>query len=103
MGHAMTGTAQFAPMDDALFAQFADACTIKRGTDDAAPGRCIVEDGIEQVGEYGRVVGRATRVSFIKGEWDPQRGDQITIDDVMRPVESIDSDDGLVVQVILHG
>lgn len=95
--------AQFAAMDAGLFDVFATACTLKRGDADAVPGRCIVEDGVEQMGDYGQVIGRATRVSFIKSEWDPARGDMVTIGDTARPVESIDTDDGLVVQVVLHG
>lgn len=86
-----------------LFEQFADACVVTRGADPAVTTRCVAEDGVEVVGEYGRVVGRATRVSFIKTEWDPKRGDLVSLDDTVRAVESLDSDDGLVVQVVLHG
>lgn len=90
------------PISD-LFDRFADACVITRGAAAPVTTRVILEDGVEQIGEYGRVIGRATRASFIKSEWDPQRGDVISVDSTLRPVESIDNDDGLVVQVVLHG
>jgi hypothetical protein len=86
-----------------LFDEFADACTVTRGAADPVPSRCIVDDGTAQVGEYGQVIGRVTRVSFIKGEWNPARGDVVTIDGLSRPVERIDADDGLVVEAVLHG
>lgn len=65
--------------------------------------RAIVEDGVEQIGEYGRVIGRATRISFLKSEWEPVRGDLVTVDNSIRPIESLDTDDGIVVQAVLHG
>lgn len=93
----------FAGMDAALFDRMADDCTVQRGAVPPAPARCVVEDGVATVGEYGQVTGRVTRVSFIKQEWDPQRGDIVTIDAVARKVEAIDDDDGLVVKAVLHG
>lgn len=95
--------AQFNAMDAALFDQFADPCTITRGAAEPVTGRCIVEDGTAVIGEYGQVIGRVSRVSFIKAEWDPARGDIVNIDNLARKVESIDSDDGLVVTAVLHG
>lgn len=95
--------AQFNAMDIALFDQLAAACTITRGAADPVTARAIVDDGTAQVGQYGQVVGRVTRISFIKAEWDPQRGDVVTIDGLIRSIESIESDDGLVVEAVLHG
>lgn len=94
--------AAFAPMHASLFARFAAACTVVRGTD-AVALRCIVEDGVARIGQYGQVIGRVTRVSFIKSEWAPQRADVVTLDGVARKVEDIESDDGLVVTAVLHG
>jgi hypothetical protein len=96
--------AMFAPMGDALFDQFAAPVTIQRGAAALVGGRCIVDDGTAQVGEYGQVIGRVTRVSFIKAEWDPARGDIVTTEDgTARKIESIEEDDGLVVKAVLHG
>lgn len=77
--------------------------TVQRGTDAAVPVRVVVHDGVARVGEYGQVVGRNTRVDFLRSSWQPQRGDLVTIDGVARKVETIDSDDGIVVQAVLHG
>lgn len=94
---------EFNAMTSDLFEEFADDCTVTRGAAGPVDARCIVDDGTAQVGEYGQVVGRATRVSFIKAEWDPARGDIVTLDGVGRKVDMIDSDDGLVVVAVLHG
>lgn len=93
----------FDAMTSDLFDQFADPCTVVRGAADPVTARCVVEDGIESIGQYGQVVGNVTHVSFIKTEWDPQRGDVVTLDGNARNIESIDSDDGLVVKAVLHG
>lgn len=92
-----------APTRD-LFEEFADPCTVTRNGAGPIPSRCIVEDGTAQVGEYGQVSGRVTKLSFIKREWNPARGDVVTLEDgSARKVEAIDSDDGIVVEVVLHG
>lgn len=76
---------------------------VQRGTDAAVPARVVVEDGVARVGEYGQVVGRNTHVSFLRAQWVPVRGDLLTIDGATRKVESIDTDDGIVARVVLHG
>lgn len=93
----------FDAMTSDLFDQFADPCTVVRGSADAVTARCVVEDGVAKIGQYGQVIATITRASFIKAEWDPKPRDVVTIDSVARKVEAIDSDDGLVVQVVLHG
>jgi hypothetical protein len=90
--------AQFAGMHTSLFDQFADACTVTRGAADPVTTRCIVDDGVAVLGEYNQVIGRARRVSFIKTEWAPARGDVITLGDGIVKVERIESDDGQVVE-----
>lgn len=96
--------AQFARMHAALFDCFARPVTVQRGAGLPVPSRCIRDDGTAQVGEYGQVIGRVTRVSFLKTEWDPKRGDVVTFaDNTAQSVDAIDSDDGFVVGVVLHG
>ena len=96
--------AQFAPMHAALFDRFSVPVTVQRGAGGLpVPSRCIRDDGTAQVGEYGQVIGRVTRVSFLKTEWDPKRGDVVTFaDNTAQSVDAIDSDDGFVVGVVLH-
>ena len=90
-------------MTAALFDQYSDPCTVTRGAAAPVATRCIVEDGVERIGQHGQVIGRVTRLDFIKTEWSPARGDQVSIDGTIRAIEAIDSDDGLVVKAVLHG
>lgn len=95
--------AHFQCADAKLFDVFATPCSIARGIVPGFGGRCIVDDGVAKIGQYGQVIGRVTKVSFIKSEWDPARGDVVTIDGVARKVEALDTDDGRIVGVVLHG
>ena len=99
--------AQFADMHAVQFDRFSVPVTVQRGASAGGlpvPSRCIRDDGTAQVGEYGQVIGRVTRVSFLKTEWDPKRGDVVTFaDNTAQSVDAIDSDDGFVVEVVLHG
>lgn len=97
------GNAQFDSMHDELFSQFAESCNVQRGTDTPVTTRCIVDDGVARIGQYGNVIGRVSKVSFLRSEWQPQRGDVVIIDTLARKVESIDTDDGFVVEAVLHG
>lgn len=94
---------EYDAMTSELFDEFADPCSVVRGAADPVTARCYIEEGVEQVGEYGRVVGTVTHASFIKTEWDPLPRDIVTIDGNARKVQAIDSDDGLVVKAVLHG
>lgn len=65
--------------------------------------RVIVEDGVEQMGEFNQVVGRRRVVTFRKAQFAPRRGDQVTVRNETGTVESIDSDDGYLVGAVLNG
>lgn len=77
--------------------------TVQRGTDAPLTVTALPEDGQSKVGQRGQIVGRQTLVEFIKSDFSPERGDMVTIDGTARKVEAIDSDDGIVVVVVLHG
>jgi hypothetical protein len=94
--------AQFASMHDGLFDQFADACTVVRGAAGPVTTRCIVDQGVAKLGDVGQVIGRVTRLSFIKAEWDPARGDVVTFDGLTQTIEAIENDDGIVVECIVN-
>lgn len=96
-------TAIFADAHADLFDALGVDAFVQRGTAAAVPVRVVVEDGVARVGEYGQVVGRNTLVNFLRAQWAPVRGDLLTIDGATRKVESIDTDDGIVVRVVLHG
>lgn len=96
-------TTVFAEAHVDLFDALGVDAFVQRGTDDPAPVRVVVEDGVARVGEYGQVIGRTTHASFLRAQWVPVRGDLLTIAGAIRKVESIDTDDGIVVRVVLHG
>lgn len=94
---------RFTDMDDTLFDEFGIDASVQRGTDPAVPVRVVIDEGVERVGEYGQIVGQVTIASFKVPQWRPQQGDVLTVDGVARPVQTLDSDDGYVARVMLHG
>jgi hypothetical protein len=96
--------AQFADMHAALFDRFSVPVTVQRGAALPVASRVVQDDGVASIGEYGQVIGRVTKLSFIKAEWNPARGDVVTFDDGSAlKVEAIDTDDGIVVEAVMHG
>lgn len=95
--------AAFASMDDTLFDVFGDAGTVQRGADPAVAVRVVLTRGAARFGEYGQMAGRVTTADFLAAEWQPQSGDVLTAGALVRKVESIESDDGHVVRVVLYG
>jgi hypothetical protein len=93
----------FADMDAELFAQFGEAATVQRGADAAVPVTVVLDRGVEKMGDYGQVVARVTTAMFRNVEWVPAQGDVLHLTAGDRKVESIDSDDGMVTTVVLHG
>ncbi|HXD35437.1 MAG TPA: hypothetical protein VN624_02210 [Rhodanobacter sp.] len=77
---------------------------VTRGSVDSDPLQVVVHDGVARVGEYGQVVGRNTRVDFLRSAFQPVRGDLVSLNGgPLRKVDAIEVDDGFVVQVVLHG
>lgn len=100
----MNGAAAiFADAHADLFDALGVDAFVQRGADPALPVRVVVEDGVARVGEYGQVIGRNTMVNFLRVQWVPARGDLVTIDGGTRKVDAIDTDDGIVARVVLHG
>lgn len=96
--------AQFADMHAALFDRFAVPVTVQRSGGLPTAARVVRDDGVASIGEYGQVIGRVTKLNFIKAEWNPARGDVVTFDDSSAlKVEAIDNDDGYVVEAVMHG
>lgn len=86
-----------------ILAALGVSITMQRGTAAAVTVTAIVEDGVAQIGHQGQVIGRMTKVQFLRSQWAPARGDLVTIDGLTRKIEAIDTDDGMVVEVVLHG
>ncbi len=87
----------------ALFDAFAEPCLVQRGALPVVSTRAVADDAVLNVGEYGRVLGAVRTRKFLKAEWSPQRGDIVTMRGSIGRVESIKSDDGIVVEAVLHG
>lgn len=98
-----TAINEFSAMHGELFGEFAEAGTVQRGAAAATAVRMLPDDGIVEVGEYGRTVGTKRVRAFLKSEWDPQRGDVVTVRGSSAKVADILSDDGYLVKVVLHG
>ncbi len=104
----MSAHADFDAMHVDLFDAFGHAGIVARGGP-VTPVIVIVDEGVEQVGEYGRTIGRVTVVSFQTAQWRPLRGDMLTVSDDLgvvmwtKQVESIDADDGFVVKAVMNG
>lgn len=96
-------SAAFEGMDDDLFAAFGEDATVQRGAAAAMPTRVVLTRGVEKLGEYGQVVARVTTAMFRNREWEPRQGDVLTSPAGVQKVGSIESDDGFVTVVVLHG
>ena len=77
--------------------------SVQRGTDAPFTVRMLIEDGQNKVGQHGQIIGRLTTFNCLRADYLPVRGDLITVDGLTRKVEAIDTDDGIVVQAVLHG
>jgi hypothetical protein len=93
----------FAELHTALFASLGEPVTLQRGDDPPVTVSAVVRLGVANVGEFGRVVGSRTVVSLPRDRWQPRRGDLVTVRGNTHTVESIASDDGYVVEAVLHG
>ena len=90
-----------------LFETFGVDATVVRGAAAAVPVRAIVKHGVQQFGEYGQVIGRATTVDFQLAQWTPEQGDVVAWTDhlgmhsrtVARPGEA----DDYVAVAVLRG
>lgn len=97
------GRAPFVDAHASLMDALGTDATLQRGSGPAVPVRVVVHDGVARVGDYGQVIGRKTLVDVLRSQWQPRRGDVLTIDGAARPVEAIEQDDGIVVTAVLHG
>lgn len=101
--------AMLADLHPELFDVFGSDGTIARGTAQAVPVRIVIDQGVDRIGEYGQSIGRVSTVSFLAVQYRPQRGDVVTALDAaggtlwVKPIDTIDADDGYVVRAVMHG
>jgi hypothetical protein len=93
----------FAAMHSDLLAALGEPGTVVRGDADPVALTVFVDDAMQDVGQYGRVVGNKRVLGMLKAEWQPKRGDTFTVRGGTSKVEEIASDDGIVVVVVMHG
>lgn len=93
----------FSTMDDVVFDTLGVVAQVQRQPNSSAPITVIVRDGIERLGEFQQVVGRARHVVARNREWLFRRGDEVTLNGRTQPVEALVKDDGLTNEAVLHG
>jgi hypothetical protein len=93
----------FSTADDVIFATLGVVAQIQRLPNPPAPITLVVRDGVERLGEFQQVVGRARHVSARNREWVFRRGDEVMLPDRTQTVEALVKDDGLVNEAVLHG
>ena len=93
----------FSTMDDVVFDTLGTVAQVQRPPNPSAPIRLIVRDGVERLGEFQQVVGRARHVVARNREWAFRRGDAVLLEGRTQPVEALVGDDGLVNEAVLHG
>ncbi|ALN93811.1 hypothetical protein [Lysobacter gummosus] len=93
----------FSTADDLIFSALGVVAQVRRV--DLPPIRIIlvVRDGVERLGEFQQVVGRARHVIARNREWLFRRGDEVTLPDRTQTVETVVKDDGLINEAVLHG
>jgi len=95
----------FAAMHRELLAVLGDKepGTIVRGDVVSDPLMMFVDDAVQDLGQYGRVVSNKRVIGMMKADWMPARGDVIRVRGRTSKVEEIVSDDGILVVVVMHG
>ena len=93
----------FSTMDDVVFDTLAVVAQVQRRPNPSERTLLVVRDGVERLGEFQQVIGRARHVIARNREWRFRRGDEVTLDGRTQPVETLVKDDGLVNEAVLHG
>jgi len=99
----MTMLADFAAVHRDLLATLGEQGTVVRGADGPVTLMLFVDDAVQDVGQYGRVIGNKRVLSMMRDDWQPARGDVITVRGRTSKVDEILSDDGIAVTVVMHG
>ena len=93
----------FSTMDDVVFDTLGVVAQVHRRPNPSASISLVVRDGVERLGEFQQVVGRARHVFARNREWVFRRGDEVALPDRSQTVEALVTDDGLVNEAVLHG
>lgn len=93
----------FEQMDDVIFAALGVVAPVRRPNVSSVRIPLVVRDGVERLGEFQQVIGRARHVFARNREWMFRRGDEVTLDGRVQIVEALVTDDGLINEAVLHG
>lgn len=93
----------FSTADHVVFATLGVVAHVRRSPSPSAPVRVVLRDGVERLGEFQQVIGRARHVLARNAEWVFRRGDEVTLDGRTQAVEAVVRDDGLVNEAALYG
>ncbi|MBT2748348.1 MULTISPECIES: hypothetical protein [unclassified Lysobacter] len=93
----------FTTMDEVVFDTLGVVAQIQRRPNPSVRITLIVRDGVERLGEFQQVIGRARHVLVRNREWTFRRGDEVILDGRTQAVEALVRDDGLVNEAVLHG
>ncbi|MEH6413879.1 hypothetical protein [Pseudomonas sp. CGJS7] len=93
----------FAVADDVIFEVLGVVAQVQRPSHPSVLIPLVVRDGVERLGEFQQVVGRARHVSARNRDWLFRRGDDVTLDGRTQAIEALVRDDGLVNEAVLHG
>jgi hypothetical protein len=99
----MDAWADFAAASRELLATLGEQGTVVRGATGPVTLMLFVDDAVQDVGQYGRVIGNKRVLSMMRDDWQPARGDVITVRGRTSKVDEILSDDGIAVTVVMHG
>lgn len=86
-----------------LLAVLGEQGTVVRGAADPVPLTFFVDDALQELGNYARVMSGKRAIGMMKADWQPARGDVITVRNETRKVDEIATDDGIIVVVVMHG
>lgn len=77
--------------------------TIVRGEAEPVTLTLFVDDAVQDVGQYGRVIGNKRVVSAMNADWLLARGDVVTVRGRTAKVDEILANDSIVNTAVLHG
>ncbi|WP_394538757.1 hypothetical protein PRJ39_24900 [Lysobacter enzymogenes] len=93
----------FSTADAVVFDALGVVAQVQRRPNPSVSTRVVVRDGVERLGEFQQVIGRARHVLARNAEWVFRRGDEVTLEGRTQAVEALVRDDGLVNEAVLHG
>ncbi|SDZ20048.1 hypothetical protein SAMN04487939_12229 [Lysobacter sp. yr284] len=94
---------EFSTADTVIFDALGAVAQVQRPPNSSASIHLVVRDGVERLGDFQQVIGRARHVVARNADWVFRRGDVVILEGRAQPVETIVRDDGLVNEAVLHG